>query len=620
MSSRRRRASKRKEPDDDEDAAHAHSIPTTRPATNGGAVVNDTSVADSSNTSGDERPSQTYSPASGGPSSMLLSNGTHANGARSIQAFQATEAALGRGLKEHLAEIENLLVSCDVMRSTVTRELDRINHEVNQLRRSAHDRLTELDPDLVVDSASTRERRYQRHWSVGDHIAFGSGKVFYSRESRLTELLLIKDFQTIYNIFVSVLPLLFISICADEYYQTGTPINFAVLTSAFAKIDVVWVSWIILFSYAMIGYRWKYAYKVMPLWLMISLYVLYQAGFALFAGWVTLRYQLPTASGMIVMCEQSRMSMKLHSYFRAYMCGPPEGRAKPSHDAAIHMLPTKQSGRGEAGFSHFIYFIFCPTLLYRTQYPRTPYVRWTRVFVHFSECSFIILYLYVLFQKFLFPVIRSPPEPREDSLKLFLLMSFNCMLPSMVVFIFGFFGVLHCWLNLWAELLQFADREFYKDWWNSTSFNEFYRKWNGVVYDWLYTYCYLDSVVFFERYFSKPAARRVAAVLVIEASAVVHEYILACALGYCYPMLLVMFGGPGLLFTQIGGGKDVKGKNVFVWCMLLIGTGFLIACYSREYYIRQYFVKHPGQLHAARFWKEFITPYSLQTLFGFEPL
>ena len=64
--------------------------------------------------------------------------------------------------------------------------------------------------------------------------------------------------------------------------------------------------------------------------------------------------------------------------------------------------------------------------------------------------------------------------------------------------------------------------------------------------------------MFFERYFAKTTARRVAALLVIEASAVVHEYILACSLGSCYPMLLIMFGGPGLLFTHIRGGKHVS--------------------------------------------------------------
>ena len=56
----------------------------------------------------------------------------------------------------------------------------------------------------------------------------------------------------------------------------------------------------------------------------------------------------------------------------------------------------------------------------------------------------------------------------------------------------GFFAVLHCWLNAWAEMLTFGDRLFYKDWWNSTSFSGYYRNWNIVVHDWLFSYIYQD--------------------------------------------------------------------------------------------------------------------------------
>ena len=45
---------------------------------------------------------------------------------------------------------------------------------------------------------------------------------------------------------------------------------------------------------------------------------------------------------------------------------------------------------------------------------------------------------------------------------------------------------------MWAEMLCFADRQFYLDWWNSTSINAYYRTWNTLVQDWLYTYIYQD--------------------------------------------------------------------------------------------------------------------------------
>lgn len=44
-----------------------------------------------------------------------------------------------------------------------------------------------------------------------------------------------------------------------------------------------------------------------------------------------------------------------------------------------------------------------------------------------------------------------------------------------------------------AELSYFADREFYQDWWNSTSWDEFSRKWNKPVHTFLLRHVYASS-------------------------------------------------------------------------------------------------------------------------------
>ena len=50
------------------------------------------------------------------------------------------------------------------------------------------------------------------------------------------------------------------------------------------------------------------------------------------------------------------------------------------------------------------------------------------------------------------------------------------VLPGIATYLLAFFGLLHCWMNLFAELTRFADRTFYADWWNTTSFSSYYRK------------------------------------------------------------------------------------------------------------------------------------------------
>lgn len=41
-------------------------------------------------------------------------------------------------------------------------------------------------------------------------------------------------------------------------------------------------------------------------------------------------------------------------------------------------------------------------------------------------------------------------------------------------------------------LLLFLPGGFLQDWWNSTSFANYYRTWNVVVHDWLFYYGYRD--------------------------------------------------------------------------------------------------------------------------------
>ena len=49
--------------------------------------------------------------------------------------------------------------------------------------------------------------------------------------------------------------------------------------------------------------------------------------------------------------------------------------------------------------------------------------------------------------------------------------------------------------NIYAELSGFEDRQFYQDFWNSTNFDEFSRKWNKLVHEFLYRHYYLEYLI-----------------------------------------------------------------------------------------------------------------------------
>lgn len=69
---------------------------------------------------------------------------------------------------------------------------------------------------------------------------------------------------------------------------------------------------------------------------------------------------------------------------------------------------------------------------------------------------------------------------------------FNWYLPIMTLFFTLFFIVFEFCLNFYAVLSGFADRQFYQDFWNATNFDEYARKWNRPVHEYLHRHWYLD--------------------------------------------------------------------------------------------------------------------------------
>ena len=74
--------------------------------------------------------------------------------------------------------------------------------------------------------------------------------------------------------------------------------------------------------------------------------------------------------------------------------------------------------------------------------------------------------------------------------------------------------------------------------------------------------------------------------LVFFISCVIHEIIVTAGLGFFYPILFIMFGGPGVLLTKIKVGRGPYVGTLF-WLLMLIGCGLLMVLTSREFYARE---------------------------------
>lgn len=118
-----------------------------------------------------------------------------------------------------------------------------------------------------------------------------------------------------------------------------------------------------------------------------------------------------------------------------------------------------------------------------------------------------------------------------------------------------------------------------QDWWNSTNYYTYFRTWNVVVHDWLYTYIYKDiyEIVM-------PRNRLLSTTAVFLTSAIVHEYILAFGFGFFYPVVFILFGFIGFALFFV---RKIITSNIFMWISWGIGDGIIVSLYSIECYARQ---------------------------------
>ncbi len=88
--------------------------------------------------------------------------------------------------------------------------------------------------------------------------------------------------------------------------------------------------------------------------------------------------------------------------------------------------------------------------------------------------------------------------------------------------------------NALGELTLYGDREFYQDWWNATTIEEFYRKWLRFPYLFFYRHVYMELRL---KHKIKPSNAKVVAGL---ANAAMQEIIVVCIISKLIPIQKVI--------------------------------------------------------------------------------
>jgi len=235
------------------------------------------------------------------------------------------------------------------------------------------------------------------------------------------------------------------------------------------------------------------------------------------------------------------------------------------------------------------YFIFAPTLCYELNFPRTPGRRKRFIIKRAVELT-VFSFVYVsLTQQWVFPLVRNSVSTLSDMpygrrverlLKL--------AIPNILIWLLFFYTVFHSFLNLLAEILCFADREFYRDFWNAETITYFWQTWNIPVHRWCVRHVYKPMV-------KNKYPRLQAATAVFLISAVFHEYLVSVPLKM---FRLWAFGGM-LMQIPLGviTGKILKGGragNIVVWLSLILGQPMAILMYVHDWYLMHYPDHVPG--------------------------
>ncbi|GAA5959794.1 hypothetical protein JCM21900_001017 [Sporobolomyces salmonicolor] len=222
-------------------------------------------------------------------------------------------------------------------------------------------------------------------------------------------------------------------------------------------------------------------------------------------------------------------------------------------------------------FANFIDYLFVPTLVYELEYPRTNSIRPLYVFEKTLATFGTFTLLILIVEHAILPVTPSD----EDS---FFASMLDLAVPFTACYLLIFFIIFECICNVFAEFTKFSDRAFYSDWWNSTTFDEFSRRWNVPVHTFLLRHVYASTMSTY--HFSKFQAAFVTFFL----SACVHELVMAVVTKKIrlYLFMLQMAQLPLIMVGRLRIFRRHPALgNLFFWLGLLSGFPLLAVAYIR---------------------------------------
>lgn len=223
-------------------------------------------------------------------------------------------------------------------------------------------------------------------------------------------------------------------------------------------------------------------------------------------------------------------------------------------------------------FENFFYFLKAPTFVYEESYPRSESFRPMYFILKVLKAFFNLTLMYYIYTEHI--EVTIPIMLTSSILELVIRLYFPICLWSFC----AFYLLFECVLPAYAELATFGDRQFYDDWWNSTDLEEFNRRWNKIVHQFLYRHVYLECNKKWQ--LSSSTSKLITFLF----SAVLHEYCLCVIIKLFRPymFIMMMMQMPLMIFGKKYFKNTTKG-NYFFWFSILIGNCLIFVAYNRAY-------------------------------------
>lgn len=231
------------------------------------------------------------------------------------------------------------------------------------------------------------------------------------------------------------------------------------------------------------------------------------------------------------------------------------------------------------------YFLAAPTLCYELNFPRSQRIRKRFLLRRMLEVVVITNIILAMFQQWMIPSVKNSFQAFSD------LDYLRCTerllklaIPNHIVWLSWFYLLFHSFLNTMAELLYFADRDFYQDWWNAKDVGTFWRLWNLPVHKWALRHVFVPMM---QARYSKGTA----GVAVFLISAALHEYLVSIPLHmYKIGVFLGMMTQVPLVYISQFAKKRFGARvgNMMVWASLILGQPLGIMVYYHDYVVKNF--------------------------------